>query len=134
MPNSVPARKTRTAISPRLAHMIFSSFPLLDRKIFPKPESALTSFLSAAGSEIARDRGARGPRREEDVKTFLAAAAAVMCFPDEEEPRDAAREESGDAAAPLAEDAAGIALVKRVTGVVPANTAAEHDITTRTWC
>jgi hypothetical protein len=56
MPSSVPARKVRTAISPRLAHMILLMAPALDRRMVLSAELAGMSTDSAAGSEIAPAR------------------------------------------------------------------------------
>jgi hypothetical protein len=111
--------------------MIFSSFPLFERRIFPRPDSLSTSFFVSAGSEIA-ERGVNARRRE---GTLFTLAAAVTCFvPRIALPLCAARLVSGDAAAPFEEAAVGIACVARVTGAAPANTAAEDDISTLTWC
>ena len=127
MPSSVPARNTRTAISPRFAHRILSSLPVFERRILPKPDSASTSAFSAGGSEMAA-RGDAGARDAEN-RARPAAARDVRIA----EPRAAAREESGVAAAPVADAAAGTARGARgarATGAAPARAEAEADMVT----
>ena len=72
MPSSVPARKVRTAISPRLAHMILLMAPALERRMVLSAELAGISTRSAAGSEMAPARTSR----------LVAPSARITAAPD----------------------------------------------------